>query len=276
MKEEKVYFESQGQKIDGILHLPRRRTDSLIILVHGFTGTRNGPGGLFLKLARKLCERNFAVLRFNFRSTTEDFSQLHKMTIKGEVSDLKLIVDRMSERFNKIGLAAESLGGLVSVLAYSEKVKCLVLWYPVIFQGETELGRRFLSKKAEKELRRAGFIKERTSNGKEYKVGKRFVEELRTLNAVPYLKKIRSPTCIIHGEKDNVVSCSHSERLLKILRCPKKLEIFLESSHAFKNEDFVDYNFVAQEKAIKLTASWFTKWLRPAVVSKTLYTGSDK
>jgi cephalosporin-C deacetylase-like acetyl esterase len=35
----KIYFENQGEKIEGILHLPERETNSLIILVHGFTST---------------------------------------------------------------------------------------------------------------------------------------------------------------------------------------------------------------------------------------------
>ena len=166
MKIEKIYFENQAEKIEGILHLPEKEGDKLIILVHGFTGTKDGPGSLFLRLAEKLVSQDFAVLRFNFRYTTEDFREFHKMTIRSEVSDLKVIIDEMSKKFGKIGIVGESMGGLISVLAYNEKIKCLVLWYPAVFQKETDLGRRFLSKEAEEELRKTGFIKGKKSDGR--------------------------------------------------------------------------------------------------------------
>jgi len=122
----------------------------LIILVAGFTGSKEGPGDLFIKLAEELVSKNFAVLRFNFRHISEDFKEFHKMTIKGEISDLKLIINEMAKKFSKIGIVGESLGGLISVLAYSEKVNCLVLWYPAVFLKETDLGRNFSQKKRKK------------------------------------------------------------------------------------------------------------------------------
>jgi len=54
MREEKIYFENQGEKIEGILNKPENKTESLIVLVHGFTGSKDGPGGLFIKLAKKI------------------------------------------------------------------------------------------------------------------------------------------------------------------------------------------------------------------------------
>jgi len=264
MKEEKIYFENQGEKIEGILHLPENRTDSLIILVSGCTITKDGPAkGLWLKLAPELVSEKFAALRFNYRFTTYDLREYHKMTIKGEVSDLKLIIDEMSKKYDKIGLLGESLGGTISILGYDERIKCLVLWYPGLFLKETHLGKRFLSKEALDELEKTGFIKGRKSDGREYKVGKGFVEELKTLDTIPYIKNISSPTLIIHGEKDEEVPFTHSLRLFRILKSPKKLEKLPDICHAFKNKDFTtDYNFEAQQKAIKLTVDWFNKWLK--------------
>jgi len=260
----KIYFENQGDKIEGILHLPEKKTNSLIILVSGCTITKDGPAkGLWLKLAPELVSNNFAVLRFNYRFTTDDLSEFHKMTIKGEVSDLKLIVDEMSKKYDKIGLLGESLGGTISILGYDERIKCLVLWYPGLFLKETYLGKRFLSKEALEELEKTGFIKGRKSDGREYKVGKEFVEELKILDVVFQAEKIYSPTLIIHGEKDQEVPFTQSERLLKILRGPKKLKKLPGICHAFKNKDFTtNYNFEAQQKAIKSTIDWFNKWLK--------------
>jgi len=263
MREEKIYFENQGQKIESILYSPENKTDSLIILVHGFTGSRDGPGGLFIKLAEKLVFKNFAALRFNFRFTSEDFSEFHKMTIDGEVSDLKLIINGMSKKYDKIGLVGTSMGGTISILSYDERIKYLVLWFPAIFHRETDLGRRFLSKEAAREIERTGFVKGRKSDGREYKVGKEFVEELKNLDIIPYAKLIDSPCLIIHGEKDIVVPFAQSEKLLNFLKGPRKLEKIIGAHHAWENKEFsTDYNSKAQQRAIELTTDWFNQWLK--------------
>jgi len=263
MKEEKVYFENQGEKIEGILTKPENESKSLIVLVHGFTGSRDGPGGLFIKLAKELVSEDFTVLRFNFRFTTADWSEFHKMTIEGEVSDLKLIINEMSKNYEKIGLVGESLGGAIVILGYDDRIKCLVLWYPAIFRKKTALGKRVLSKESARELEKTGFVKGRKSNGREYKVGKKFVEELKTLEIIPYTKNISCPTFLVHGDSDTVVPFNQSERLLNFLKEPKKLEKINGAYHAWKNKDFsTDYNFKAQQKAIQLTAEWFKKWLK--------------
>jgi dienelactone hydrolase len=207
--------------------------------------------------------KGFAVLRFNFRFTTEDFKKFHKMTMKGEVSDLKLIIDEMSKKYNKIGLVGESMGGLISILSYDDRIKCLVLWYPGVFQKETDLGRWLLSEEAAKELEKTGFVKGKKSDGREYKVGREFIEELKKIEVIPCARNIHSPTLIIHGESDKVVPFNQSERLLKILKCPKKLEKIKGVYHAWKNKEFTtDYNLEAQQRAIKLTIDWFKKWLK--------------
>ncbi len=262
MKEKKVYFKNQGYKIEGILHLPENKTNSLIILVHGFTGSKNGPGNLFIKLAENLASKGFAVLRFNFRFTTDDWNEFQRMTMKGEVSDLKLIINEMSKKYDKIGLVGESMGGSISILTYNEKIKCLVLWYTALFRRETALSKRFLSKEKQKELEETGFIKGRKSNGQEYKVGKEFIKEIETIDLIPYAKKISCPTLLIHGDIDDIVPFSHSEKLLTILKEPKKLERIIGANHAWENEEYNNYNIEAQKLAVKLTVNWFIKYLK--------------
>lgn len=263
MKEEKIYFENQSEEIEGILYLPEKKTNKLIILVHGFTSTREGAGGSFLKLAEKLTLNDFVVLVFNFRYTTDDFKNFHQMTIKGEVSDLKLIIEKMVKKYSKIGLVGESLGAVISTLSYDERIKCLVFWYPCVFLKETSLVRNFLSKEALEELEKTGFLIGKKSDGREYKIGKELVEELRTIEIIPFIKNIHSPILIIHGTKDTIVPFSHSEKLLNFLKEPKKLEKIEGICHGWRNKDFsTDYNFKAQEKAVRLTVEWFKQWLK--------------
>jgi len=97
MKEERLFFTNEGQQIEGILHLPDTPTQALVILVHGFTASRDGPGGIFIKLAEELASKDFAVIRFNFRFTTDDWAEFHNMTINGEKSR---VCKRLCKQFN--------------------------------------------------------------------------------------------------------------------------------------------------------------------------------
>ena len=132
MKEEKVYFENNGQKIVGILHIPDNENSSAIIMCHGFTGNMY-EHGLFVNTAKKLCKNGFTVLRFDFRGSNESEGKFRDMTISGEVSDLKKAIEFiLKQKINKdkIGVLGLSLGAVVSVLGWDERIKALVLLSP--------------------------------------------------------------------------------------------------------------------------------------------------
>ena len=260
MKVEKFELENKGEKILGHLHIPDNKTDKLIILVHGFTGTENGPVNLFVELAEKLVSENFAVLRFNFRYTDETWKEFHKMTMEGEKEDLKLIINKMSEKFSKIGLLGESMGGAVSILSYDHRIKCLVLWYPLIKLKGSDM-EKFFTKEAQKELQETGFIRNLTSKGI-IKVNKKYVEELKNLDLSENIKKISCPVLLIHGDVDDVVPVTQSEEAFSILKEPKKIEIIHNANHAWWNKEDTKPMKEAQEKTIKLSIDWFKKWLR--------------
>lgn len=260
MAEEKVIIENEGQKIVGILHKSDKPNDKLVILVHGFTGDMDGPGGLFIPFANKLSKDGFDVFRFNFRFTTKDWSLFQNVTISGEVSDLKKIISVMSVKYKKIGILGESLGGIVSIMGYNNKVNVLVLWYPPGFLLETSLN-RFSSIEKSKEAEKTGYVIEKKHN-EIFKIGKSFIEEVKTIDVIPFAKKIKCPVFIVHGDKDTRVPIDQSERLIKILREPKKLAIIQGANHAWKDMDYKDPILEFQNRAMNLTIDWFKRWLK--------------
>jgi len=264
MKKIPVSFKNEGEKIFGILHLPDIETYKIVILVPGLTGTKDGPGGVFIELAKKLTENGFAVLRFNFRYVNENFKQHEKMTISGEVSDLKLIIKKMRKKFKEIGLVGESMGGAVSILSYDKKISCLALWYPVIFFKETSLEKWLSSKEAIEELKLKGYVTGyKVSLNKYYKLGKDFIEERKKINLITKIKGITCPTLLVHGDKDTTVKLNQPERAIRFLKIEnKKLEVIKGMEHAFYD---ITRKYKVQEhkdRAIELTVDWFKKWLK--------------
>lgn len=260
MKEEKIEFENKGGKIVGMLTLPELKTNKLILLVHGFTGNMNGPENLYKRLAYKLTENGFAVYRFNFRFTSGNFEEYHKMTITGEVDDLERLIKEFSKKYNKIGVVGESLGGSIVILGYSSKINCLVLFYPAIFYKEN-IANRWSSDEDIRELNRTGILPWVRSSGQKVHVGKKFVEEAHSLEVFSKIQKIKCPVFFIHGDADTTVSFTESERAFKVANEPKKIEIIEGSHHAFKDRNYRPSEEL-QNKAISLTVDWFKKWLK--------------
>jgi esterase/lipase len=259
MKNEELIIENEGGKIIGILHKSEKPTDKIVILVHGFTGDIDGPAGFWKPMAEKLCENGFDVYRFSFRFTTKDWSLFQNMTISGEVSDLKKIISVMDKKYKKIGILGESLGGPISILSYTNKIDVMVLWYPVLFINQTPLMKKFLS--MEKELEKKGYITHKKFIG-EAKVGKGSLDEIRKLDLIPFVKKIKCPIMLIHGDKDVHVPKYHSEKMMEFLKGPKKLEIMEGANHCWRG---VDYKLPVpefQEKASRFTVDWFKRWLK--------------
>jgi pimeloyl-ACP methyl ester carboxylesterase len=260
MKEEKIVFENQGEKIIGFLTLPDSKTNNLIFLVHGFTGNMNGPADLYKRLAYRLTENGFAVYRFNFRFTSDSFEDYYKMTISGEVDDLKLLIKEFSKKYNKIGVVGESLGGSISILGYSSKVNCLVLFYPAIFFKEN-IANRWSSDEEIRELNEKGVLPWVRSSGQKLFVGKKFIEEVNKIEIFPEVSKIKCPIMFIHGNVDTTVSFTESERAFKIANEPKRIEIIEGALHGFKDKNYQTSEEL-QDKAINLTIDWFKKYLR--------------
>jgi uncharacterized protein len=132
LKEEKISFENHDQKIVGILHTPEVSNSPAIIMCHGFTGNMH-EHGLFINAAREFCKNGFTVLRFDFRGTNESEGKFRDMTVSGEVGDLKGAINYIiKQRINKgkLGVLGLSLGGIVSVLGYDERIKSMILWSP--------------------------------------------------------------------------------------------------------------------------------------------------
>jgi esterase/lipase len=229
-----------------------------VILVHGFTGTIDGPGGTsWIKLSKKLAKNGFDVFRFNFRFTSSDYKDFHKMTIASEVSDLKFILKQFSKKYNKIGVVGESFAGVIIPLAFGSAIKCLALWYPMIDYNNTELQRMFESVSGVAELKKSGYIKTlKSSTGDFIKVGKIFVDAIKKINLHKNLRKIACPVLIVMATKDTLVPNPQSVNFLKLVKSEKKKLYKVNSDHGWFKRDIMKRDWAAESFAIKETVKW--------------------
>jgi esterase/lipase len=261
MKEEKIYFENNGQKIVGILHIPDNENFSAIIMCHGFTANMNEDHNLFIKIAKKLCENGFTVLRFDFRGSGKSEGEFIDMTISGEVSDLKEAIEFiLKQKINKdkIGVLGLSLGSVVSILGWDERIKALVLLSPA--NDSKKVFIKGFGEKTVKEIEEKGFVDlQKVPEGwrtqTSFKVGKKFLEEIRKTKLINNIKFVKCPILIIQGKDDEDVDWHDSKELYSLANKPKEIKLIENADHTFDNPEH-------EKKVIELSLDWFKKYLR--------------
>ena len=246
--EKKIAFQnSRGTKLVGALHLPEEKTDSAVIVSHGFAANKDRTR--LIKLAKTLSKNGFVILRFDFGGCGE--SENREITVKDQVDDLKSAINYMRENgYSNIGLLGESLGALTSILVYDDEIKTLVLWAPVTKSKTPSIIQK---EELQQELNERGFIIYQKDE-KEFKIPKEYFKERQAVNQKEILSKIKSPVLIIHGDKDDTVPFEQSKEAMQFLPKESKLEIIREGDHKLDDK---------MSEVIALSVNWFRKYLAP-------------
>jgi fermentation-respiration switch protein FrsA (DUF1100 family) len=121
--EERVTFLSGGLQLAGMLHVPNDlRPDerrAAVIVLHGFGGTMEGPGGN--NPAPLFCGLGYVALRFDFRGCGLSHGERGRIICLEEVEDacsaLSYLAKRPEVDPNRIAMMGESVGAAVAVYA---------------------------------------------------------------------------------------------------------------------------------------------------------------
>ncbi|MBW2969693.1 lysophospholipase [Candidatus Woesearchaeota archaeon] len=251
--EEKVYFNSDGLKLCGILN--RQETDKCIILCHGITVDKE-EDGIFTNLSEKLAQKGYAVFRFDFRAHGESEGDSKNLTITGEKKDLEAAYALLQKQgYKQFGiLAASFAGGAASLFAAEHpEIKALVLWnalvdYDSALNPTLSWPRKNFGPEAQKKLETQGYMEIGSSK---YKVGPKLIEEMRQIKPWQELKKTKIPMLFVHGDKDTYIPYEDSVKYAKMLKA--KIEIIKDAEHGFHD------NKKQEKQADKATIQFFTQ-----------------
>ncbi len=244
----------KGQKLIGFLHEPKEKTDKAVIIANTFTGDMDYQP-IIEESANFLAINKLAVLRFDFAGTGKSGGDYKNATISSEVEDLKAASEFVENLgYRKIGLIGFSMGATVSIIAYSSKIKTIVLWSPLL--NPKVMYKRY--RKFEDKFKISKFIvKERRIDKKKVRVGYGLFKEWKNLNMQPFLETIEAPVLtFIPGEDKEI--CNHEENLkmLSLLKNPKNKVILVNGA----DHDYLDKK--KAEKVILKTRDWLRKFLK--------------
>ena len=257
MKEEKVQFlNNKNQKIVGLLSLPETKNPPVVIIFHGFKGTKE-----YYPFAnnsiKSLTDAGIAVLRIDFRGSGESDLEFKDFTIKSESEDVLATIEYLkglknidSERIALIGISMGA-GAILLSMKEKPKVKTLVFWGPGWYFGD---GSRYDTPEHRREVEEEGvFYVTQGFTGKKLVAGKELFHEMKTLDVRPFMKLVEIPVLILRGAIDEIIRMADDKEALKTLKAEYKL--IEKGDHNFTDEE-------SEGQLIKLTVEWFNKWLK--------------
>ncbi|MDP3057783.1 MAG: alpha/beta fold hydrolase [bacterium] len=249
MKEIKIIIHnSKNQKIVGLLSYPDKNNLPIVIIVHGFKGTKEYYP-FVNNSVECFAEAGIAVLRIDCRGSGESEGDFKEATIGSEAEDILTAIefakthDKVDPK--RIGIIGISMGAAAALFALRKKlsVKALIFWGPMFFginYYDTPEHRKTIEEEGV-------FYVSQKFTGKKLTAGKELFNELKTLDSSPVMKLINLPTLILRGSKEEVIEISQDKKAVKLLNADYKI---------IKNGDhnFTDKN--SETELIKSTIAW--------------------
>jgi len=250
--ETKLYFKnSKGDNLCGVLSdLASNKGLPIIILCHGFSSSKDAQ--TYKRLEEILNNHKISTLRFDFFGHGESEGKFEDITISEAADDILNAISFIKGLgYSRIGLVGSSFGGIASIMAASKTndLFILVLKSPVLDYEEVVMK----TKKELGEWKKKGYTYYRGGDGRKLKLNYTFFENFKDNNGYKAAEKIKIPTLIVHGDKDETVPIEQSKKTSALIgNC--KLEIVKGSDHRYSDPE----NF---EKMIKLVSEFIINHL---------------
>jgi dipeptidyl aminopeptidase/acylaminoacyl peptidase len=245
MTEEVVTIPSQGVDMVGTLALPEGDPAPVVLLFHGFTGTRDElpvtgtEEGVLQRTARMLAEAGYASLRIDFVGSGESGGEWADTTFEGQIGDALAALDWVEGNArvdgNDVFLLGWSQGGLVAQAVAGraeEEPKAVALWAAVADPMAT-----FTSLLGE-EAMQAGLATGDTPYeialpwGATTALRQPYFEGVESFDPLAEIAHYDGPLFVAQGALDTVVLPESADRIIAAHEGPEELWV-RDMDHAF-------------------------------------------
>lgn len=141
-----VSFTLEQQQLVGVLYHPEAPVERAIVLLHGWSGYRIGPGRILTEAAHAFSEAGYAALSFDFRGRGESECEVGDASLRTMIADAAAAVPFVLAQTgaSKVTLVGICSGGEVALgTSLSDpRIDSLALWSAPIFSGEFTLARQ--------------------------------------------------------------------------------------------------------------------------------------
>ncbi|MBU0963321.1 MAG: lysophospholipase [Nanoarchaeota archaeon] len=229
------FYNKEGEKLTGILHNSKKKTDKGIILVHGFKGNKDRD---LMKNLDKELSKEYNIFRFDFSGNGESEGKFEEQSYSKYVEELKIVIDYLKKHNQNIIIIGHSLGGNITILE-EEKYKNidkLILLAPAVFDN-SDILKRISLKQIIALIKGSIILKvfdKQINQLKELKLKRKFFMNILLYNVKKAIKKIKKPILVILAEKDKAIPLKKSINFYE--KNSIKYEVIKDSGHNFREE----------------------------------------
>lgn len=263
---ENKILSSRNTEIPASIVLPEDITQEmpLVILAHGFMGSRDEAGG-FTDVAKELADNGIASVRIDFPGCNDSDEDTLAFSMKNNSDDVLSAIDFMKENYkisaDKIGMLGYSMGGRVTSLVSAEvDLNTIVLWAPLIsktWEGTLE-GENLQGKITEAEEKGHSTIE---FFGNDIPVSLDLLQDLNNDTSVKNIANFKGNALLITGENDDIVLPSVTNNVAENLSGAAKFES-ISLPKVGHGMGIYEKNKEAQDKLVESSTAFFVDNLK--------------
>ena len=224
-----MYINDDGIRLSAVLETPESPDRCpLIIQLHGFTSAKDRPHNI--QAAAAMRESGFATLRFDLYGHGESGGEFRKHTLWKWISNTMAVIDHARKiGYSEIYLSGHSQGGLVAALVAgmeSDRISGLILRAPAFMIPQCARDGNLLGQRIDPDHipDSVPVIKGLTLDGN-------YIRVAQTIRVEDAADRFRNPVLILHGDQDDTVPLTDSQRMAHLYRNCKLIVIAGESHH---------------------------------------------
>lgn len=229
------------------------QTCDMVMLLHGFGGTKDAP--MMEHLADSLVRRGVASIRFDFNGHGQSEGEFVNMTVPNEIDDA-LQVYRYVRRLSyvrSVSMVGHSQGGVVASMAAgqlgTDSIATLVLMAPAAVLREDAIRGNTMGSKYNP-LDPPEYV---TLFGR-LKLGRAYIQSAFSLPIYETAARYQGPACMVHGTGDVIVPYTYSLRYMETYR-HGELYLMEGEDHGFSRDEPTALGHVAGFVARQLKAA---------------------
>ncbi len=249
-----LYFKnSDGKLLAARLDLPLdEKPTAFAIFAHCFTCTKNLNA--VVNIDRALSMNGIAVLRFDFTGLGESEGDFSETNFSTNVADLIAASDFLKEAYEAPRLLiGHSLGG-AAVIQAAEKIPSAEAVSTIAAPAQIHGLFSFIDGPRLEKLEKDGETAINIS-GRDFKIKKQFIEDLRQNRMEEAIRNLRRPILIFHSPLDQVVSIDNAAKIFTAARHPKSFISLDKADHLLSNRE--DSLYVGS-----VLGAWVSKYLK--------------
>ncbi|QGT99240.1 hypothetical protein SYNTR_0647 [Candidatus Syntrophocurvum alkaliphilum] len=245
----KIEIKDANKHLASYIIMPEEEAKYILVACHGFRGGKENSGQLF-EFAKKLNNIGIGVCAFDFSGCGESLGKFEDITLSRQVSDLKLVVDYLDNKYKlPIILLGRSFGGSTILAAYdTDNIVGYILWSTPVLLKETF---STIFKDDYLKLKNGSSVKI-NDDGDEFNLNPQLVQDFYNHDFILYLSNIeQKPVLVVHGLNDDVVDPKNAMIIKNYIKdC--RLCLIKDADHRFANKE---------EEREEITLKWLKEKL---------------